>query len=299
MQYVDLMMERAGYPAEARPIFSELCPRLAADSRYEPLAKKLLDKAYENVDTELLDHIRVMAPEYGVHEYTLILAFYMNATELLLDKYRKNNISDELFWFAMIDYRCKLEECHAVHHIWGTMSAAWHAPFFHLTRFAHGRLQYDYSTFAYDSYSKGGYSIKRGDPCLRIHIPSAGPLTRDLRLDSYQRAYEFNLERYGSMYNGAVPISCGSWLLYPAHKEMLPPTSNIVSFIDDFDMLYQEEFDTFSNAMRVYNDKATLPPEQWPTDTALQRAYRDRMLSGGKAGSGYGFIFWNENGRVR
>jgi len=298
MQYIDLMMEKAGYPSEPRPFFHDLCLKLAADRRYEPLAKKLLDHDYTDVEEALLNPLRAMAPEYGVHEFSLILAFYMDATELLREKYQKNNISDELFWFAMVDYRCKLNECKVEHDVWGTMSAAWHAPFFHLTRFAHGRLQYDYSIFDADVYSKGGYTIHKGDSCLRIHIPSAGPLTKDLRLDSYRRAYEFNRERYAEQFGDAVPITCSSWLLYPAHLEMLPATSNIVSFIGDFDMLSQQEYDKFSNAGRVYGPLGKLEPEKWPAETSLQKAYKERMMAGGKAGSGYGAIFWNEGGRV-
>ena len=294
MDYIDLLMEKAGFPEESKAFMGDLSRRLAADSRYEPLSRKLIDHQYQDFK-EIMDVLDWMAPEFGVYKYSLHLAFYLNASELLLDKYRRNNIDEDLFWFVTVDYRCKLIECRVNEGVWGTMSAAWHAPFYHLTRFAHGRLQYDYSSLDADLYEKGGFSIRRGEPCLRIHIPSAGPLTEDLRLDSYRRAYNFNKERF----NGVVPISCSSWLLYPAHEQMLPPTSNIVGFIHDFDMLSSSTSDTFGNAWRVFGPASKLPLEQWPEDTGLRRAYKKWLLEGNKAGAGYGIFFQTEKGRVR
>lgn len=298
MTYIDLMMEKAGYPDESRPFCRELCGRLAADTRYEPLARKLLARGYTDVEKEILDPLRSIAAGYGLSEYPVILAFYMNATELLRDRYRENGLDEELFWFAVTDYRCKMLECRERTDLWGTMAGAWHEPFFHLERFALGRLQFDLAKFDWDEYEKGGYSIRRFDECVRIHIPSAGPLTRELRLDSYRRAYAFFRERFESRYGDAVPITCLSWLLFPGHLEMLPPDSNIVSFIGDFDIQWDCEHETFINAVRVFGRDWDLPPEQWPTKTALQRAYRDRMMAGKPAGAAYGAFFWNENGRV-
>lgn len=296
MSHVELLMEKANFPEESRAFLTDLCRRLAADSRYETLSRRLIDHDYSD-SSELIAVLDSMSPEFGVYKYSIYLAFYLNASELLLDKYRANNIDEELFWFMTVDYRCKLEECRANDGIWGTSAAAWHAPFYHLTRFAHGRLQYDYSAFDGEIYERGGHVIRKGEPALRIHIPSSGPLTRELRHDSYRRAYEFNRERLN--WNGVVPISCSSWLLYPAHKEMLPPTSNIVGFIDDFDMISSSTSETFGNAWRVFGPASKLPLEQWPEDTGLRRAYKKWLLSGKPAGSGYGIFFHDEQGRVR
>ena len=170
MDYIDLLMEKAGFPEESKAFMGDLSRRLAADPRYEPLSRKLIDHQYQDFK-EIMDVLDWMAPEFGVYKYSLHLAFYLNASELLLDKYRKNNIDEDLFWFVTVDYRCKLIECRTNEGVWGTMSAAWHAPFYHLTRFAHGRLQYDYSSLDADLYEKGGYTIaETPDHQILMHL---------------------------------------------------------------------------------------------------------------------------------
>jgi len=62
--------------------------------------------------------------------------------------------------------------------------------------------------FDADCYEKCGNTLKRGDTVINFHIPSAGPLTDEKRLDSYKQAYKF----FGGKDGEPMAFVCGSWL---------------------------------------------------------------------------------------
>ena len=90
---------------------------------------------------------------------------------------------------------------------------------------------------------------------------------------------------------------CESWLLYPKHKDFLPATSNIVSFVEDFNILKMREGN--GEMHRVFG--SAWPPadnnyDLLPQDTSVRRAFVNRFKSGETAGGGFGvFIFDGEN----
>ena len=71
------------------------------------------------------------------------------------------------------------------------------------------------------------FEIKNPDKTLGFHIPSSGiPLTDEVRLDSYKKAYEFFKDYRRE--DGLMIFECGSWLLWDGYKEFLPAKSNIL-----------------------------------------------------------------------
>lgn len=234
-----------------------------------------------------------IAPKYGENVYTLHLIFLMNCTETLLDRYHEAGISEDIYWDTMDDIRCKLLECMECEHCVGTFVAGWFDGFFEMNRFALGRFQFEYSDFGNEGgyTTKCGYHINDGDFAVGFHIPSSGiPLTDEIRLDSYKKAYEFFKDRF----NGKPAVFvCGSWLLFPKHKEFLPPYLNILRFMDDFEIVRSSEKDNFGDDWRVFGHWTEEPLENWPTDTALRKAYKEWLLAGNKTGSGYGVIIFD------
>ena len=110
-------------------------------------------------------------------------------------------------------------------------------------------------------------------------------------MDSYRKAYNFFRGRYHS---GILPIYTKSWLLYDKHFEILPPDSNIISFMREFDLRSsQAEEKGFGNAWRVFGADASKPPQEWPRKSAMQRAYADLICSGGTGGSGFGILLFD------
>ena len=111
-------------------------------------------------------------------------------------------------------------------------------------------------------------------------------------MDSYRRAYPHFKDMFP---DGIVVFGCGSWLLYPRHREFLPDWMNIRKFMDDFEIVSWEEKPNFGNDWRVFGHYTELPLEQWPKDTALRKAYAEWLLAGNKAGDGFGiFLFDGE-----
>ena len=106
-----------------------------------------------------------------------------------------------MYFGIMNDLKCKLIVCHTVQGIWGTFVFEW---FFHhhfaLKLFALGRFQYERREFRADCYNRGGVEISKGDEVLSFYIPSSGPITREVRLDSYRKAYDF----FGGCRNGRI-----------------------------------------------------------------------------------------------
>lgn len=44
-----------------------------------------------------------------------------------------------------------------------------------------------------------------------------------------------------------IIIVCNSWLIFPKHYEFLPLNSNIIGFMNDFDILWGSEEEIFGN----------------------------------------------------
>ena len=276
-------------PASDVPALCAAAAPLEADTDWQPLVARFMAREYRGI-SEILDAAAVIGARHGIHRFTTHLLFYAAAAEPLLAEYRAHRVDEAIFWDTMRDLKYKYFECLAVKRIPGTFVPEWHAGFFHMDRFALGRLQYEYAPFHADAFSRGGLTLHRGDRVLNCHIPSSGPLTEASRLDSYRRAHDFYKNDFPG---GVTPIVCSSWLLYPPHEEFLPPDSNILSFLHDFTILSSGVDEKFSNAWRVFGAAAARDPQNWPRDTRLRRAFADRILSGGTVGHGYGVIFFD------
>ncbi|MCL2546492.1 MAG: acyltransferase domain-containing protein [Oscillospiraceae bacterium] len=243
----------------------------------------------------LVEKTSQRAKELGVHEYTFALYLLVISAKKLRERYDEQGISDEIFWDSLMDIKYKMRECQEVHGIIGTFVFGWFSGFYRMQRFALGRMQYDIAKYWWKTpYENGDLHIEKGYPILSCHIPSSGePLTKAVRLDSYRRAYEFTAGMDG--YRPLV-IICDTWLFYPEHKNFLPKNSNILDFMDDFTIVEHVETDGFPDAWRIFAAASKLPPEQWPTDTSLQRAFAERVRAGLPTGLGRGLlIFDGEN----
>ena len=151
-----------------------------------------------------------------------------------------------------------------------------------MKRFALGRLQFELIEFE-DEYAKDGLILHKGDPVINVHIPSCGTLDYEKVRDAYARAAEFYKDVMGTY---PLVFVCESWLLFPAHKEILPENSNIRRFLADYGVYRTEE--TNKDLWRIYygaeqNDFANLPEH-----TGLERAYKKWLLDGHMAGQSWG-----------
>lgn len=289
-----LVEKKLGFPAQANDCFNALADRLDSEKvlgdKFDRIRNLYMFPRAHHLDA-YLKKLSSIAEEYGENEYTMHFVFLMCCSELLLKRYRKNNISDEIYWDTVSDLRYKLKECMDCEEVAGTFVAGWYDGFFNLTRFGLGRFQYQYDVFDFDYTTKSGVKIKKGTKCVAFHIPSSGvPLTDEVRFDSYKRAYKFFKNR---LCDGNLILVCDSWLLYKKHYKFLPKNSNILRFMDDFDIFKNHESDSFHNGWRVFGKYSDNPISELPEDTSLQRAYKTWLLNGNKAGGGSGVIVFD------
>ena len=284
------------YPEEASKAFSEIEMRLDSESDFGAAFDKLIEDYMINETIELdpaLDAIDELAEEKGINKYTLDFVYIMNCTEILQKRYREKGIPEEIFADGVDDLRCKLLECIECEEVPGTFVAGWNNGFLKMRRFAYGRFQYEISTYDcdFDFITSCGKKLVKGDKFIAFHIPSSGvPLTDEVRLDSYKKAYPHFKDMFP---DGKVVFGCHSWLLYPRQREFLPPHLNILKFMDDFEIVCWEERERFSSGWRVFGKDSDLPYDQLPRDTSLRKAYAERLCSGGKTGDGFGVIVFD------
>ena len=228
----------------------------------------------------------------GLH--TVDFLFLMAASERLRADYKAAGLSDALFWDTIADLKYKLIECRDVYGIWGTFVAFWHPWFYTMRRFKLGRLQYEAIPFKNGApVTLGGYTVQPGDTVYNMHIPSCGPLNREVRFASYKKAYEFYKKDLGGK---PMVFVCHSWLLYPGNREILPETLNMVDFLNDFYIYESQADDVFHDKWRVFGKDFEKPDSELPEDTTQRRCFKRWLLAGKKTGSGAGiFLYDGEN----
>lgn len=295
-QFIAEFMERLDFPEEAREEFLRIHDLWEQNPRQYASVEELTERFSSDPKAVSYDEVakalEVLLPDETVHSYSAQLLFFIYCAKPLREKYKKENLPEDLYWASMMDLKYKLMECRNIHGVWGTFVGSWFPRFFVPERFALGRFQYEHAEFNQAGYEKAGVSLRKGDPVYNIHIPSAGPLTWEARMDSYQKAYAFYQER-DHLGGKPMAIVCHSWLLYPKNRVFFPKTSNILGFMDDFDIISGEDQEEFCDMWRVFGSKGKEPLDRLPTDTSLQRAFVDWLKAGGKTGFGYGVLIFD------
>lgn len=296
LEFQKLLMDKTDFPQEVKECFLQAGEQLRDQGQEEAL-DGAVSFFYENdfdvkLTQPLLDSI---SEETGISAYTLWELLLMEAAKPAKEAYLSKGVPEEIYWDTFADLKYKAVECKNVQGVWGNFVAHWYHIFFTADIVKLGRLEFESKTYEGDKpYEKNGYVVNPGDPVKSVHIPSSGePFNWEARLDSYKKAYAFFQDE---LHGKPLVCVCGSWLLYPPYKEILSPTSNVVNFIGDWDVVAWKDSDSFEDAWRVFNADSKKPPEQWPEDTSMRRSFKKWVLDGGKAGGGDGIlIFDGEN----
>lgn len=281
------IMERIGFPQEAVDTIGDCTERVSENADFNALLDEFIARP-ENLDS-VLKRLKALSETLGENEYTMNMCLLLGACPALRERYAEKGIDEAIFWKSIEDMRWKLRECRDCEEVWGTFVPHWYRGFFEMTRFGLGRFQFEKTDFDADCYEKCGNTLRRGDTVINFHIPSAGPLTDDKRIDSYKQAYKF----FGGKDGEPMAFVCGSWLLYEGHREFLPENSNILRFMDDFDIIRSDEREEFSDGWRVFGKYSDGPVELLPEDTSIRRAFKQRLQQGKPTGHGYGVFFFD------
>ena len=299
-QYLERFFTRCSYPDEAAK--SLLCDfdRICENGE----AKKVFDECialYE--DSTDIDyngaHKRCgdAAESAGVHRYAGELLIYCCWTRRLKERYEEKGLPQKVWLDSVIDLRAKAVECYKMYGVWGSFVCFWFPGFFKLTRFACGRLQYEFCRHyaTGEPYTKHGVClVKQETPVVGMHIPSLGPLRHEEVSESYRLAFDFFGKYYPEyLYNGCLVAECYSWLLYEGLEDILSPASNILRFKHDFDIVYSGADRGFEDCWRLFNKSWDGDASSLPRDTDMRRRYADHLAKGGTAGVGTGILIFD------
>lgn len=285
------IMQMINFTQEERDFFLSLYQSLPMQTKktLEDLKWKTLTPSPDFLEKgfQINDRLTAIAHRLGIHLYSLHMLFLLLCVPELPRLYRQKGIDEKYAYNILPDICCKLKECEKVEHVMGERELEWFYHYFTLTRFAVGYFQYDSCQWDLDvDYHFGDIHLTKGDPIYKIHIPSSGKMTRQARLASYCEAHDF----FGYKKGEPIALFCRSWLLYEKYRDVYPVGSNLVDFMDDLDLFWNKDLDTFDDAWRIFYQPYNGDPSVLPQDTRLQRNFVDYINKGGEFGIGAGVI---------
>ena len=223
----------------------------------------------------------------SIHKYTAELLIFICLTRDLQSEYARRGWNMKIYRDTVLDLKYKTEECKLVKGIVGSFVAPWFFKFFDMTRFALGRLQFQITELG-RAYEKNGIVLTPKTKVIDTHIPrSLLPLTPQSCDEAFAIAKAFFSEEIGE----TCVFVCHSWLLYPEHKTMLSPDSNIYKFMSRFDIVESGINRSGGDLWRLF-DTDEKDPEKLPADTSVRRAYVSHLKNGGDVGWGFGILVY-------
>lgn len=286
------VLEQLSLPPEGEAALRDAYAR--TEAAYPDLLEKAVTVYYDTdfAAEPLYEMLYPVAEELGITESAMNFALIACSSKRLLSTYRERGYDEAMFTDFLRDVACKIGENYRWHGVWGLPKITyWYPLFLGLRLFALGRLQYEiYQRPNEDRpITVGGHTVQPEDKVYFIHIPGLGPLTKELRMDSYRRAYTFFKDDFKDK---PCVFYCTSWMLYERNREFMSPTSNIIAFMNDFKIVksfevpVQKYWWVFD---RPYEGDASVLPR----DTSLRRRMAEWLESGGVPGGGDGYFLFD------
>jgi len=227
----------------------------------------------------------------AINTYNLIVMRTSFSGIPVRDNYENAGLSISLYYSLICDITCKMRECRARYNIIGVSSFNWFHKQFLMQLFSLGRFQYVKGEFSASfPYCFKDITVNPGDDVYYIHIPSGDSMTEKKRYASYKKAFDF----FGKKSGEHIIFVCESWLLYPQNKFIFPENSNLMGFLNDFDIIksYEHE-EPFRNAWCIFYKNYEGDTSVLPHETTLQKNYIKWLDAGNKVGIGYGIIIFD------
>lgn len=194
-----------------------------------------------------------------------ILTCQLHAVCNTYEKYKDKGIAEDIFIDTMKFFSRFLYAHNKIYGEYKYVWAWWAVKQISMQEFRIGELEYE-------------MMIQNDKKVISIHIPADTNMASSNLRKSYLDARDF-FEKYYPEYAKAEMI-CGSWLLAPALKKLLPESSRIIQFQNSFELTSQED-DSPGVLDWVYG-RRDIPFENLPEETSLQRKLKKYLLDGGK-----------------
>jgi len=269
----------------------------------KPVMAQILAQAEDGL-TVIEDHltrhmttsaeVTAFAESLGLDKDLGMLAITLLLTSRAHDIYRQRGIPEAIFTDTMKNIRIACNEyAHDNNGKTGMTRYAFISRNMVGDVLRHGRLEYEIETFSKEDYEAHGITVHTGDPILKIHIPSDEPLLVEDAEESFRLAYRYY--RLAPI----TPFMCESWLTYPGNRHFCRPDSNIIRFMECFDILESEDCPKCGDLWRIYGRHADFDhPETFSENTSLQRSLKAHLLRGGTMGMGFGIFLYDGEKRL-
>lgn len=254
-------------PEDVCAVLHKVSAGLTARAEADYIVRLCAPAAYDGAVQALTEALK--PDEDGMKMLKVMLAAALHSHEL----YAVRNIGDDVFIPTMQCFSRFVCECREIYGKICFDRAFWVGRQLSLLLFRIGELEYELASLD-------------GAPAISLHIPSDANLT-DERVCASISAAQIFLQKYCPDYADKT-VFCESWLLSPALKKVLPPSSKILAFQKRFTILHTDE-NADSYKRWVFKDP-DLAPENFPEQTTLQRNLKKYVLSGGKVGETLGIL---------
>ncbi|MEG0693182.1 MAG: acyltransferase domain-containing protein [Oscillospiraceae bacterium] len=249
----------------------------------EPYYHKLFGVATGGEGVNEIDAVLKTAENKGFVWLTIYLAAALETKST----YDEMGIDEVIFYDTMAIFTRFVHEHKNSFGVYGYDRHWWNYRQIACSLFRVGVLEYEMYVFSHDDAIINGETvISNGENVISIHIPSDARLTPELCKASLKAAVGF-FETYWPSFEYRM-LFCHSWIISPNLKQVLAETSNIVKFLELFE-IYSFNPDSEGYKLWVFkNDNLRI--DEFPQDTSLQRNIVTYLRQGGKIGEAGGII---------
>lgn len=215
-------------------------------------------------------------------EYRLLfLKLYLRMAWEARELYDARGIPERIYYDTFQDIAVWMENCVRAYGEVGIEQYDWLWRHVKGRLFRLGRLQYEVVKGA-EEPELNGKKLRQDEIVLNLHIPQGEPLDLEQCKESLREAAGF--------FENFSEITCHSWLLSPALRQLLPEESNIIKFQSLFSV-YGIDRESREAEERIFG-RLCENPLDYPENTSLGKAMKKYLLAGGKPGSAYGKCNW-------
>ena len=284
---IDSLNEEYNFPNTYKQTMYEICDKFSCDEIEKILSNYKSTEEYDYPKMTAL--AKELSEKYNVHLFCVYLFILTILVPRLKDFYKRTGVSDKIAYDTILGIYYKYKWTYGIFKVDGVRGWGWAKLIFSGKTYRLGRFEYEISEFLFDEYQKDGNVIKKGEPVLNIHIPDTKePITKEIRQESYNLAKEFFRERFN---NKPIPFVCFSWMTCPYNEQLMSPTSNVLDFMRDFEIIKVEDFEDFNEVSPFVFNSVHVEIDTMPQETSLQRNIKKYLLEGKKLGRGYGVFF--------